>query len=99
MFMKQYYAYILTNKINSVLYTGITDNLVKRVYQHKNKLVEGFTKKYNVNKLVYFEIFNDPFNAIKREKAIKNLLRKKKIELIKIKNAGFNDLYQEILSG
>ncbi len=98
-YMKQYYTYILTNKLNSVLYTGITEDLVKRVYQHKNKLVEGFTKKYNVNKLVYFEIFNDPLNAIKREKAIKNLLRKKKIELIKNKNAGFNDLYSEILSG
>ena len=99
MFMKQYYTYILTNRLNTVLYTGITEDIVKRVYQHKNKLVEGFTKKYNVNKLVYFEIFNDPLNAIKREKAIKNLLRKKKIELIKIKNAGFNDLYSEILSG
>lgn len=97
--MKQYYTYILTNKLNSVLYTGITDNLIKRVYQHKNKLVEGFTKKYNVNKLIYFEVFNDPLNAIKREKAIKNLLRRKKIELIKIQNAEFNDLYPEILSG
>lgn len=98
-YMKQYYTYILTSKLNSVLYTGITDNLIKRVYQHKNKLVEGFTKKYNVNKLVYFEIFNDPLNAIKREKAIKNLLRKKKIELIKSKNPEFDDLYEEILSG
>lgn len=97
--MKNYYVYILTNKINSVLYTGITDNIIKRVYQHKNKLVEGFTKKYNVNKLVYFEIFNDPLNAIKREKAIKNLLRKKKIDLIKSKNPAFKDLYPEILSG
>lgn len=97
--MKQYYTYILTNKLNSVLYTGITEDIVKRVYQHKNKLVEGFTKKYNVNKLVYFEIFNDPLNAITREKAIKNLLRKKKIELIKRTNSGFNDLYSEILSG
>lgn len=97
--MKQYYTYILTNKLNSVLYTGITDDLTKRVYQHKNKLVDGFTKKYNVNKLVYFEVFSDPLNAIGREKAIKNLLRKKKIELIKNKNSGFDDLYSEILSG
>jgi len=97
--MKQYYVYILTNKYNTVFYAGITSDLVKRVYQHRNKLAEGFTKKYNVNKLVHYEIYEDPDNAIKREKAIKNLLRIKKIELIKSNNIEFRDLYDEILSG
>lgn len=97
--MKQYFVYILTNKLNTVLYIGVTDNLIKRTYQHKNKLVDGFTKKYNINKLVYFEIYDDPTNAIKREKTIKNLLRRKKIELIKSTNPEFRDLYPEILSG
>ncbi|MDO8619585.1 MAG: GIY-YIG nuclease family protein [Candidatus Daviesbacteria bacterium] len=95
--MKQYYVYILTNFKNSVLYTGITNDLIRRVYEHKQKLVPGFTQKYNVDKLVYFEIFQDPENAIKREKAIKNLLRRKKIELIKSQNPTFLDLYSSIL--
>lgn len=96
--MKQYYIYILTNFTNSVLYTGVTDNLIKRVWQHKQKLApDGFTYRYNVNKLVYFEIFDDPENAILREKQIKNLLRRKKIDLIKSMNSEFKDLYPTIL--
>ena len=95
--MKQYYVYILTNFTNTVLYTGVTNNLIKRVYEHKQKLVDGFTKKYHVDKLVYFEIFQDPENAIKKEKTIKNLLRRKKIDLIKTKNPEFMDLYTEII--
>lgn len=86
---KQYYVYILTNFKNTVLYTGVTNDLVRRIYEHKQKIVLGFTQKYNVNKLVYFEIFQDPENAIKREKAIK-------IELIKINNPDFSDLYETI---
>jgi len=93
----QYYVYILTNFTNRVLYTGITNNLVRRIYEHKNNLVKGFTEKYKVHKLVYFEIFEDPENAIKREKAIKNLVRRKKDELIKLSNPDFSDLYQTIL--
>ena len=89
--------YILTNFTNRVLYTGITNNLVRRIYEHKNNLVKGFTEKYKVHKLVYFEIFEDPENAIKREKAIKNLVRRKKDELIKLSNPDFSDLYQTIL--
>ena len=65
---KYYYVYILSNKYNNVLYVGITNDLIRRVYEHKNKLVEGFTEKYNVDKLVYYELFNDPTNAITREK-------------------------------
>lgn len=95
--MKQFYVYILTNFTNRVLYTGITNNLVIRVYEHKNNLVPGFTQKYNVHKLVYFEIYQDPENAIKREKYIKNLLRNKKIDLIRNNNPTFSDLYQTIL--
>jgi len=88
----------MTNISNNVLYTGITSNLIKRVYEHRNKLIDGFTKKYNVTKLIYYEIFNDPQTAIEREKSIKNLLRVKKIALIKGMNPSFKDLYQDILA-
>jgi putative endonuclease len=92
-----YYVYILTNYTNTVLYVGVTNDLVRRIYEHKQKLTDGFTAKYNVNKLVYFEIYQDPEIAIKREKTIKNLLRVKKETLIKQNNPGFNDLYQSII--
>jgi len=75
---KQYYVYILTNKTNRVLYTGITSNLKKRVFEHKQKLVEGFTKKYNVTKLVYYEIFDDVLKAITIEKQNKIWFKKEK---------------------
>jgi len=90
---KQYYVYIMANKNNTVLYTGVTNDLKRRVYEHKNKLIEGFTKRYNVYKLVYYEIFNDPYNAISREKQIKSGPRKKKIDLIKRMNKEWEDLY------
>ncbi|OGH11749.1 MAG: excinuclease ABC subunit C [Candidatus Levybacteria bacterium RIFCSPHIGHO2_01_FULL_36_15] len=96
---KQYYVYIMTNKFNTTLYTGITSNLIRRVWEHKQKFVKGFTKKYNINKLVYFEIFDDPENAITKEKAIKNLVRRKKDQLINASNPEWKELYQEILSG
>ena len=92
---KHYYIYILTNKYNRVLYTGVTRNLVKRVYEHKAKLKEGFTSKYNVNKLVYFEVFNDPYLAIVREKQIKGGSRKKKLDLIRKMNPEWKDLYEQ----
>jgi putative endonuclease len=85
---------MMTNKINSVLYVGITNNLIQRVYQHKNKLVVGFTAKYNIVKLVYFEIFNDPADAIFREKQLKAGSRKRKIESM---NPAWNDLYDELI--
>ena len=94
----QYYIYIMTNKINTVLYTGISRDLIKRAYEHKQKMVEGFTKKYNVNKLVYYEMFDDPENAIVREKQIKAGSREKKIALIKKVNPQWKDLYDEIAS-
>jgi len=82
----------MTNKYNSVLYTGVTNDLVRRVYEHKNKMVDGFTKKYNITKLVYFEEINDVQSAITREKKIKGWLKSKKIALIESVNAGWTDL-------
>jgi len=86
----------MTNNRNTVLYVGVTNDLVKRVYAHKEKLVEGFTKKYNITKLVYYEVFEDIENAILREKQIKAGSRKKKIDLIDQKNRHWRDLYSEL---
>ena len=97
MIEKKGYVYILTNVSNRVLYMGVTSNLVKRVYEHKRKLVEGFTKKYKVSKLVYYEVFEDITNAIIREKQIKGWLRSKKISLIEKFNSGWKDLYNVII--
>ena len=72
-----YYVYIITNKTKTVLYTGVTNNLSRRIYEHKNKLIDGFTKNYNVDTLVYYEPYNDIKFALRREKQIKNLLKKK----------------------
>ena len=94
---KQYYIYIATNKLNTVLYTGVTNDLIKRIWQHKNKVLPGFTSKYNINKLVYYEIFDDINEAIKREKKIKGGSRKKKINLIVKDNPKFKDLYEDIV--
>jgi putative endonuclease len=89
----QFYVYILTNKYNKVLYIGITSDLLKRIFEHKQKYVEGFTKKYNVDKLVYYEIFEDVDLAIAREKYLKSKRRQIKIELIEKSNPQWNDLY------
>ena len=91
---KQYYVYIMTNK-SGTLYTGLTENLKKRIDQHKNKLVEGFTKKYNINKLLYFETFPDVYSAIDREKTIKGWVRRKKLDLIRTTNPDWTDLSQD----
>ncbi len=93
---KIYSVYIMTNKSNTVLYTGVTNDLKRRVYVHKEKRVEGFTKKYNVTKLVYYELFRDVKNAIFREKQIKGGSRAKKLELIHGMNAGWKDLYDNL---
>ena len=92
----QYFIYIMTNRNNNTLYTGVTNNLKRRVYEHKSKLVEGFTKKYRINKLVYYEVFGDIYNAITREKQIKGGSRKKKIDLINGMNSDWHDLYEEL---
>ena len=94
---KVYYVYILTNKYNKVLYVGITNDLIRRTYEHKNNLVEGFTSKYNVHKLVYYDLTGDVMSAITREKQIKGWTRDKKIKLIESMNPEWKDLYNEIL--
>ena len=96
MYSKLFFIYILTNFTHTVLYTGITNNLKARVYSHKNKIGSKFTAKYNVSKLVYYEIFENPESAIKKEKFIKNLLRRKKIQLINHFNPEWLDLYSKI---
>jgi len=95
--IKRFYIYIMTNKENTVLYTGFTNDLVRRVYEHKEKIIECFTKKYNINKLVYYEIFNDARNAIIREKQIKTGSRIKKLDLINNMNPEWKDLDLEII--
>jgi putative endonuclease len=89
----QYYIYILANKRNGTLYIGVTSNLVKRVYEHKNNIIEGFSKKYNIHKLVYYEITDDIESAIRREKQLKKWNRKWKINLIENSNPEWIDLY------
>ncbi|MBN1473712.1 MAG: GIY-YIG nuclease family protein [Syntrophaceae bacterium] len=93
---KQYFVYIMTNKNNTTLYTGITNDLKRRAFEHKNKLVEGFTKKYNLNKLVYYELYMDIYEAITREKQIKSGSRIKKNNLIEKMNPQWKDLYDDI---
>lgn len=95
--MKQYYVYILASKKDGVLYIGVTGDLVKRIWEHKNNFVEGFTKKYFVHKLVYFEAVNDIESAIIREKQIKRWKRDWKVELIKKANPDWEDLYEKII--
>jgi putative endonuclease len=90
------YVYLMTNKNNTVIYTGVTSDLKKRVYEHRNGLADGFTKKYNVKKLVYFEIADTIEVAIEREKQIKAGSRKKKIALIESMNPTYKDRYFEI---
>ena len=89
--MKQYYVYIMTNR-SKTLYTGVTNDLTRRVYEHKNKMIDGFTKKYNITKLVYYEETIDIQAAITREKQIKGWLRSKKIALIESVNPNWNDI-------
>ena len=96
---KNYYVYILASKRNGTLYIGITSNLIKRVWEHKEKIADGFTKKYDVDKLVYVEHFQDPENAIKREKRLKKYKRQWKINLIEKDNPQWKDLYDIFLSG
>ncbi len=94
--LKKGYVYLLANQTNSVLYVGVTSNLKKRVYEYQHRLVDGFTKKYNVDKLVYYEIFDSIENAILREKQIKGWIRKRKNELIESNNPRWNELYETL---
>ena len=93
---KQYYVYILTNKTHSVLYVGVTNDLKRRIYEHKNRLIEGFTKRYNVDKLVYYEVGGEITGTILREKQLKDGSRLKKIRLIESMNTEWRDLYEDL---
>ena len=95
--MKNYYIYIMTNKSNSVLYIGVTNNLVRRVYEHKNDFVEGFTKRYKCHKLVWYQETTDVYSAIYQEKLMKKWKRQYKINAILRINPQWRDLYDEIL--
>jgi len=92
--MKQYFVYILKSK-SGTLYIGMTNDLRRRVYQHKNKIINGFTARYNVDRLVHFEIFNEPKQAISREKQVKGWVRRKKIALIEENNPTWHDLSED----
>ncbi len=89
--MKNFYVYIMSNK-SKTLYIGVTNDLVRRVYEHKNKMIDGFTKKYNLNILIYFEVVNSVEEAIRREKQLKNWHRQWKINLIESINKDWKDL-------
>ena len=95
--MKTYFVYIIASKRNGTLYIGVTSNIVKRVYEHKNKLVEGFTKKYNVRVLLHYETIEDIISAMTREKQLKKWKRQWKIELIEKNNPNWRDLYYDII--
>ena len=95
--MRSYYVYILASKRNGTLYIGVTSDLVKRVYEHKKGFIGGFTKKYNVHKLVYYEETADVNSAIRREKQLKKWKRQWKIELIEKMNPHWRDLYDELI--
>ena len=94
--MKSGYVYILSNNPNGTLYIGVTSDLIKRIYEHKNKIHEGFTKKYTVDKLVYYEVFDNIELAIVREKALKTWIRKWKTDLINNANPEWSDLWEDI---
>jgi putative endonuclease len=94
---KQYFIYILTNRTNKVLYIGVTNDLVRRMYEHKHGIIEGFTKKYRLNKLIYYETTNDVKSAIEREKQLKNWHREWKRNLINEVNPEWYDLSTEFL--
>jgi putative endonuclease len=95
--MNDYYVYILANKKNGTLYVGVTNNLLKRVYEHRNDLIKGFTKKYQVHRLVYYERTNGIEDALNREKKLKRWKRKWKLELIEKENPEWVDLYEKLV--
>ncbi|MFA0964324.1 GIY-YIG nuclease family protein [Roseivirga sp. BDSF3-8] len=96
--MQTFYVYIITNKNNTVLYTGFTDDVFRRSLEHKEKLYKGFTAKWNCNKIVYYETYYDADEAIRRERQLKRYLRKWKEELIDKKNPDWKDLFEEMLT-
>ena len=95
--MKEYYVYILASKKNGTIYIGVTNNLIRRVEEHKNGLVSGFTKDHGVHLLVYFEMYNDVNEALLREKRLKKWKREWKLTIIEKENPNWNDLYNQLL--
>lgn len=95
---KPMYVYILASGKNGTLYIGVTSDIVRRVWEHRENIIDGFTKRYSVHRLVYFEIFDDPERAIQREKTMKRYLRQWKINLIERDNPDWSDLYESIAS-
>jgi putative endonuclease len=93
---KQYYVYILANATNVALYIGVTSDLKRRIYEHKRKLVKGFAEQYSIDKLVYYEVYQDPENAILREKRLKGSSRARKNRLVASLNPQWRDLYEEV---
>ncbi len=93
---KKYYVYIMAKARNSTFYVGVTSNLPKRIWEHKNEATDGFTQKHNIKDLVYYEVFDDPQNAIKREKRLKKWNRTWKMRVIEEMNPDWKDLYEEI---
>jgi putative endonuclease len=96
---KRYYVYILANRRNGTLYIGMTNNIIRRIWEHKNKFVEGFSRKYGLDKLIYLEEFSDPENAIKYEKRLKKYNRRWKMNLIEKQNPHWQDLYETVVPG
>ena len=96
--MNSMYIYILTNKHNNVFYIGVTNNLIRRIYEHRNHMFKGFSDKYNVEKLVYYECYSDKLIAIQREKNLKHYTKQWKIDLINKFNPEWKDLYSDIIS-
>ncbi len=95
--MKHYFVYILASSRNGTLYVGMTSNLIRRIWEHKNAVIKGFTQKYRINRLVYFEETSDVGEALKREKLLKRWKREWKLELIEKQNSDWNDLYEKII--
>ncbi|MCH7492148.1 GIY-YIG nuclease family protein [Patescibacteria group bacterium] len=95
--MRQYYVYMMTNKFNRVLYVGVTNDLERRVWEHKEKLIDGFTSRYNITKLVYYEVGCDILSTIQREKQIKGWVRRRKVALIKSLNPTWQDLSEDFI--
>lgn len=94
---RDYYVYIMASRKNGAIYIGVTNDLLRRVYEHRNEMVDGFTKKYNVRRLVYYEHTNDVYGAIEREKALKKWNRRWEIELIESVNPDWEDLYEQLI--
>jgi putative endonuclease len=93
-----YYVYLLASRKDGALYLGVTNDLIRRTFEHRSKIIKGFTSRYNITRLVWFEIYDDPISAISREKELKKWRRSWKVALIEQENPGWNDLYETITS-